>query len=64
MTGPWATAGLWLKCALHAHTTRSDGELSPRDAVKSGRVRLQGDGAAFERCFLVFTFAPRSAAAA
>lgn len=31
MTDPWATDGAWLKCALHAHTTRSDGELSPRD---------------------------------
>jgi predicted metal-dependent phosphoesterase TrpH len=31
MTAPWATDGIWLKCALHAHTTRSDGELSPRD---------------------------------
>jgi hypothetical protein len=31
MTGPWASDGAWLKCALHAHTTRSDGELSPRD---------------------------------
>jgi hypothetical protein len=40
------------------------GELEPKVAVKSGRVRLQGDRAAFERCFRVFTFAPRSAAAA
>jgi hypothetical protein len=23
-------AGVWLRCALHAHTTESDGELSPR----------------------------------
>ena len=31
MSGPWATEGTWLRCALHAHTTRSDGELAPRD---------------------------------
>jgi hypothetical protein len=31
MTGPWAGDGRWLRCALHAHTTRSDGELGPRD---------------------------------
>jgi DNA-binding HxlR family transcriptional regulator len=40
------------------------GELEPKDALKSGRVQLQGDRAAFERCFRVFTFAPRSTAAA
>src|SRR5712691_12854734 len=26
---PFETEGLWLKCALHAHTTNSDGELAP-----------------------------------
>ncbi len=26
---PWRSEGLWLRCALHAHTTNSDGELSP-----------------------------------
>ena len=26
--------GLWLRCALHAHTTRSDGELSPEELVR------------------------------
>ena len=31
MTDPWGIDGTWLKCALHAHSTRSDGELSPRD---------------------------------
>jgi hypothetical protein len=28
MTDPWSSAGLWLRCALHAHTTNSDGELT------------------------------------
>ena len=31
MSGFWASEGTWLRCALHAHTTRSDGELAPRD---------------------------------
>ncbi len=26
---PWCTPGEWLRCALHAHTTESDGELAP-----------------------------------
>ena len=26
---PFEAAGVWLKCALHAHTTNSDGELAP-----------------------------------
>ncbi len=26
---PWDADGSWLKCALHAHTTNSDGELAP-----------------------------------
>jgi hypothetical protein len=31
---PFADAGMWLRCALHAHTTRSDGELSPDGLVR------------------------------
>lgn len=26
---PWCSSGEWLRCALHAHTTESDGELAP-----------------------------------
>ncbi len=26
---PFASDGMWLRCALHAHTTNSDGELAP-----------------------------------
>jgi len=29
VTDPWLETGTWLRCALHAHTTRSDGELEP-----------------------------------
>src|SRR5262249_50793030 len=31
---PFAASGMWLRCALHAHTTRSDGELSPDELVR------------------------------
>ena len=32
-SNPFAAPGTWLRCALHAHTTRSDGELSPEELV-------------------------------
>jgi hypothetical protein len=31
---PFAGKGIWLRCALHAHTTNSDGDLSPVDLVR------------------------------
>jgi hypothetical protein len=31
---PFAEPGLWLRCALHAHTTNSDGELPPHALVQ------------------------------
>ncbi len=34
MSNPWQAAGPWLRCALHAHTTNSDGELAPRMLVR------------------------------
>lgn len=34
MNIPWRAQGPWLRCALHAHTTNSDGELAPRTLVK------------------------------
>ncbi len=34
MTDPWQEPGDWLRCALHAHTTNSDGELAPRGLVE------------------------------
>lgn len=38
--GPWAVNGDWLRCALHAHTTESDGELSP--ALLAAHYRRAG----------------------
>lgn len=40
------------------------GELPPKDAVKSGRARVEGDRGALERCFRVFTFDQNARAAA
>jgi hypothetical protein len=34
MTSPWTSERPWLRCALHTHTTNSDGELAPRALVK------------------------------
>src|SRR3989442_12765909 len=31
---PFDESGLWLRCALHAHTTNSDGEMSPDMLVR------------------------------
>jgi hypothetical protein len=30
---PWSSEGDWLRCALHAHTTESDGEMPPASLV-------------------------------
>jgi DNA-binding HxlR family transcriptional regulator len=35
------------------------GELAPRDAVERGLAKVEGDLEALERCFTVFSFAPR-----
>jgi DNA-binding HxlR family transcriptional regulator len=42
----------------------ASGELAAKDAVKSGRAKLQGDLEALERCFRVLSLAPRVTAAA
>ena len=34
MTNPFETPGVWLRCALHAHTTNSDGEFAPEFLVR------------------------------
>ena len=33
MADPWSSGGSWLRCALHAHTTESDGEMPPASLV-------------------------------
>jgi DNA-binding HxlR family transcriptional regulator len=39
------------------------GELPPRTALKQGLVKVEGDRAAFERCFRILSLAPRARAA-
>src|SRR5215218_7343036 len=34
MLDPFTGTGVWLRCALHAHTTNSDGELPPGELVR------------------------------
>lgn len=34
MIDPWTRDGIWLRCALHTHTTRSDGELAPKHLAR------------------------------
>lgn len=34
MSDPWRSDGAWLRCALHTHSTRSDGELAPRNLAR------------------------------
>jgi DNA-binding HxlR family transcriptional regulator len=40
------------------------GGLTPSDAVATGRARIEGDPAVFERCFTVLSLAPRQTLAA
>jgi DNA-binding HxlR family transcriptional regulator len=40
------------------------GGLTPSDAVVTGRARIEGDPAVFERCFTVLSLAPRQTLAA
>ena len=42
----------------------ASGELAPRDALSQGRVRVEGDPAALDRCFGVLSFARRMPSAA
>jgi DNA-binding HxlR family transcriptional regulator len=42
----------------------ASGDLSPSDAIATGRARIEGEPAVFERCFNVLSLAPRQAPAA
>jgi DNA-binding HxlR family transcriptional regulator len=59
------TPGADLRVELEMDTffALASGDLPPREAVEQGRAKLEGNMAALERCFRVFSFAPRQAAA-
>jgi DNA-binding HxlR family transcriptional regulator len=42
----------------------ASGGLTPSDAIATGRARIEGDPAVFERCFSVLSLAPRQTLAA
>jgi hypothetical protein len=62
--GGAADADVVVELNMETFFELTGGELEPRDAVKSGRARVEGDGAALERCFKVLSLAPRVGAAA
>jgi DNA-binding HxlR family transcriptional regulator len=57
-------ADLVVELDMNTFFALTDGELEPREAVKLGRVQVQGDLKALERCFQVLSLAPRVSAAA
>lgn len=58
MIGPFAADGAWLRCALHAHTTGSDGDLPP-DALVAHYARAGYDVLAVTDHWRITVPAPR-----
>lgn len=56
-------ADLLLEVDMETFFGLAGGDLSPADAVEQGVAKVEGDLATLERCFTVFTFAPRRALA-
>jgi DNA-binding HxlR family transcriptional regulator len=61
--GDTADADLRIEVDMDTFFRLAGGELSPRDAVEQGDAKVDGDLDALERCFTVFSFAPRLALA-
>jgi DNA-binding HxlR family transcriptional regulator len=57
-------ADLVVELDMNTFFALTGGEREPREAVKLGRVQVQGDLKALERCFQVLSLAPRVSAAA
>jgi DNA-binding HxlR family transcriptional regulator len=57
-------AGVTIELDMPTFFRLNRGELAPHEALKQGLVAIEGDKAAFERCFQVLTLAPRTLAAA
>jgi DNA-binding HxlR family transcriptional regulator len=56
-------ADLFLDVDMETFFGLASGDLSPADAFEQGLARIEGDFATLERCFTVFSFAPRRALA-
>lgn len=61
--GPVEDADVVIELDLATFFRLTGQELSPDDALEQGLVKVEGDRAAFERCFDVFSLAPRMPAA-
>jgi DNA-binding HxlR family transcriptional regulator/putative sterol carrier protein len=61
--GAAADADVTVEMDMKTLWALTSGEQSPADAVRAGRVKVEGDEDALERCFTVFHMAPRTVAA-
>jgi DNA-binding HxlR family transcriptional regulator/putative sterol carrier protein len=61
--GAAADADLVIELEMKTLWALTNGEQSPADALKAGRVKIEGDPEALERFFTVFHMAPRAVAA-
>ncbi len=57
-------ADVVVEVSMETFFALASGELAPRNAVKSGRAKVQGTPEALERCFQVLSLAPRATTAA
>ncbi len=61
--GGAADADVVVELDMETFFALTGGELEPRDAVRCGRARVDGDPTVFERCFKVLSLTPRINAA-
>lgn len=61
--GDAADADLRLETDMETFFGLASGDLAPGDAVAQGLAQIEGDLSTLERCFTVFSFAPRRALA-
>jgi DNA-binding HxlR family transcriptional regulator len=61
---PAADADLRVETDMDTFFGLASGGLTPSDAIATGRARIEGDPAVFERCFTVLSLAPRQTLAA
>jgi DNA-binding HxlR family transcriptional regulator/putative sterol carrier protein len=61
--GEVADADLRIETDMDTFFGLASGDLAPADAVAQGLAEIEGDLSALERCFAIFSFAPRRALA-